>query len=318
MSAAYTYDELIQELDRLYDDGQHQAGLDLLLPLLDGFTDPVERRELLLWQVALAAQAGQLDLGVTTLAAALDEGHWYPPVWLTEEDDFAPLHGREGYERLVAVCTARVQQIEASIEPFRAEAVPSGEGPHPLLLALHGNESSAKGWVSKFRLAVTDGWLVALPQSSQVCGPDKYIWDDRDRAVAEVTGHFSELQDAYAIDAEQIVIGGFSMGAETALFLALTGQIPARGVIAVIPGGPYMADPDQWTALLQRVFPPEGLRVYLIAGLDDHFYAGAVRLAEILDEAGIACELVGIPEMGHDLPPNFRDNLKDALNFIMA
>ena len=37
--------------------------------------------------------------------------------------------------------------------------------------------------------AVSRGWLLGLPQSSQVAGPDMFVWDEREWAAREVQAH---------------------------------------------------------------------------------------------------------------------------------
>jgi predicted esterase len=186
-----------------------------------------------------------------------------------------------------------------------------------LLLAFHGNNRNAEGSVGFWRSAVSKGWLLALPQSSQVRGPDGYIWNDQDRAVREIQEHVAMLCGQYAIDPDRVVVAGFSLGGELAIWLAMSGTIQARGFIAVGPGGPYMNEPDKWVPLIEAS-QARGLRGYMIIGEQDVFcYEGTQALASMLQSRDVPCELEVHPNLGHDFPHDFQQNLPRALEFVL-
>ena len=95
------------------------------------------------------------------------------------------------------------------------------------------------------------GWLLAAAQSSQAGMTDQYIWDDQNTALREIAQHYATLRDEHDIDPSRVVLGGFSMGGETALRAALLGTMPARGFILLGPGGPTIDTPDEWLPLMR-------------------------------------------------------------------
>ena len=108
------------------------------------------------------------------------------------------------------------------------------------------------------------------------------------------------------------------MGAETGLRLALTGELPAAGVIAVATAGPRMASPDAWLPLIARA-RNRPLRVYLIVGaLDDDGRRATKhrRLADQLIGGGIQTRLEVLPALEHDYPSDFAPLIQRALAFI--
>lgn len=62
-----------------------------------------------------------------------------------------------------------------------------------------------------------------------------------------------------------------------------------------------------------------GTRATLIVGDQDQgCYPDTVRLAELLKNCDVPCELKVYPGMGHTNPPDFDTVLVEALNFITA
>ncbi|HML23303.1 MAG TPA: hypothetical protein PKD09_16735, partial [Aggregatilinea sp.] len=146
-------------------------------------------------------------------------------------------------------------------------------------------------------------------------GVNRYVWDDQERSDREVCAHFDALRGQYAVDPARIVVGGFSMGAETALRLALTGAIPARGFVAVAPGGVITRQPERWEPLIAQA-QGRGLRGYLVAGDRDPSYEPIATLAEMLTAGGVPCVFETIPGHGHTFPPGFAARLPDLLRDV--
>jgi acetyl esterase/lipase len=135
--------------------------------------------------------------------------------------------------------------------------------------------------------------------------------------VREIQEHYDALCRQHAVDPDRVVVAGFSMGGELAIWLALSGTIEARGFIAVGPGGPYMNEPDRWVPLIEAS-QGRGLRGYLVVGeLDVFCYEGTLALAELLKARGVPCQLEVHPNLGHDFPPEFQQSLARTLEFIL-
>jgi predicted esterase len=101
------------------------------------------------------------------------------------------------------------------------------------------------------------------------------------------------------------------------MWLALTGAIPALGFIAAGPAGPLLDDPD---AQAQLIFSAQelGLRGYIIVGEEDEIIpnAGIELFVDMLNEAGIPCDLETVPHAGHDYVPEFEDAILRALAYV--
>jgi dienelactone hydrolase len=190
--------------------------------------------------------------------------------------------------------------------------------PYPTLIALHGNNNSSQATIGFWEPAVRSGLLVSVPQSTQLgIRPQVFIWDDYDLAKRDVLKAFDALSAQGKVDAKRVILGGFSMGGQTAIRMALDGSLPAAGFIAV---GPWMGlDPN--LKYLQSGLAgakARGVRgVILIGEKDEGSIAGVRRLAELLTEHGIEHRLKIYPEMAHAYPPDFAAQIEEAVKFIL-
>jgi predicted esterase len=315
-----TFSDLETQLFQLYQSGEYAQVLALSTREASRF--PTQAWRVTYWRICMASLLGETTLALQLLEEALEAGFWYAEAQLREDPDLQPLQGLPRFEQLVEVCQKRHAEAQAQAVPVLLALQPEGGcqaglQPCPLLLALHGNNRNAEGSVGFWRSAVSKGWLLALPQSSQVRGPDGYVWNDRDWAVREIPEHYATLCEQYAIDPDRVVVAGFSLGGELAIWLAMSGTIQARGFIAVGPGGPYMNEPDKWVPLIEAS-QGSGLRGYLVVGEQDVFcYEGTQVLAALLKSRDIPCELEVHPNLGHDFPPEFQQSLTRALEFVL-
>jgi len=311
-----TFADLSAQMFRLYLDGQYAEAYDLVTREAPRFPERAPR--LYYWRVCLASVKGDTALALHLMDEAFAAGHWFSPFLLREDSDLKPLQGLPEFERGVEICQERLAAAQAQAVPQITTLRPAGPRPkaYPLLMALHGNQQNMWMAGDRWGPAVSRGWLLGLPQSSQVAGPDMFVWDDREWAVREVQAHFATLCEQYEVDRGRVVLGGFSAGAETAVLLALKGVIPARGVIAVGPGGPYTNEPEKWRPIVEAS-KNRDLRAYLIVGEEDVFrLKGTQALAEFLRSRGLPCGLEVHPGLAHDFPPAFEQSLLRALAFV--
>jgi dienelactone hydrolase len=118
-------------------------------------------------------------------------------------------------------------------------------------------------------------------------------------------------------DRARVVTAGISKGGEVAVWLALSGALPARGFIAIAPGGPRIDEPERLLPLVEAS-REQGIRGYLIVGDQDTFcYEPTLKLAAFLKQHDVAHELEVHPGAGHGFPPDFEQSLRRALEFII-
>jgi predicted esterase len=313
------FDTLYAHMFNLYQQGEYQQALDLMTREEPRFPDRLQ--DLRYARACMAGCLGQGDLVFELLGAALADGHWYGD-YLWEDADFDSVRETAEFKRLRALSKERLDVVLTTVHPELLTILPAEPRSAPLLIALHGNTSGIRWHQMYWRGAVSAGWLVALPQSSQLSGQDSegnlaFSWDDEATNTRELTAHFAALQAAYTPDMGRVVLGGFSRGAEAAIQVALTGQIPAHSVIAVCAGGPLSREPERWEPIIAQG-QGRGLHIHVImGGQDERFVPGTEKLVDMLHEAGISCELETHEEMGHDYPPDFADRLPERLAAVV-
>ena len=312
-----SFNGLLSQAYQLYQAGQYLQALDLVAQEAGRFPD--QAQQAYLWRICLASRTGKLSLATQLLREAVEAGYWYTSTQLHGDEDLKPLQGQPAFERLVAICRERQAAAQARALPCLTTLLPEGQPPanykYPLLIALHADNANLKNTLSFWKPAVSKGWLLALPQSSQVGGLEAFVWDDHDQAAREIAGHFAALCEQYPLNRERIVVSGFSMGGRLAAWLALKRVVPARGFVAV---GPYLSEVGDWVPLV-KVNQRRGLRGYVVVGEKDvACFEGAQTLARLLKAEGNPCELEIHSDLGHDFPPDFERSLDSALRFIIG
>ena len=233
---------------------------------------------------------------------------------------FQKLQGDPDFERIVVASQKAMKSDPSSSESVLLKYFPKDHSPNsPLLISLHGNQSLASDTVPFWKPAVSKGYVLAVPQSTQAMFKDAFAWDDLDKPFADVNASYIKLKEELPFNENHIVLAGHSMGGLIAIQIALTGLINVRGFIANGPALPFMDAEDE----LESLLPPareRGLRGFFIIGENDtDIFQDEVRaLAEKLKSAGIACELETVPGATHDYSPVYDAALLRALAFISA
>lgn len=314
-----TYEEMNAEAMRLY--GQQEFAQMLELLNREGDNYPERTVEILYLRSCMAVRVGQPDLALRILQEALDKGLWYGHAIMRDSPSWQSLQGLPEFERMVEICKVREDEARATSRPQLFILEPDGgclgEQSCSLVISLHGNGANGPQSIDGWRSVVSEGWLLAAPQSSQLVSLDSYIWDDQDTALREVAGHYATLKERYSINPDRVVITGFSMGGETALRVALSGTISVRGFILLGPGGSTINTPEAWLPLIERA-STRGLRGYILVGEQDEGipHNAICTLVEMLNGHGIPCELEMIPGARHEYPPDFAARVQRAIAYV--
>lgn len=275
---------------------------------------------LIYWlRAALLAELGRTDAALDALDAALEAGCRYRAEWLRDDLRLASLRGLARFDDVVDRAASRHARVQADARPALKALIPTTARPasgYPTLIALHGNNSNVAQTEPYWRSAAELGWLVALPQSSEVgTSPGAYTWNDRDRIHGELQEHRQALREESLIDDGAVVLAGFSMGALQALALVLTQRFMARGAFSV---GAYLPHIREFRPLIESG-SATGVRFYIVVGAKDASgYDGATQLATALERAGVDVMLDARTDLGHAYPPDMDETLRRALMFIGA
>ena len=307
-----SFDDFTTHVFQLYEADDYSEAFDYVTREAGRFPEQAHRTTF--WRACLAGCLGQTETAIHLLKDWSAAGYWMAEKRMRDEPDLQSLNGLPEYEAIVAVCRERHRAAAAQGTPKLVTFLPEQQAQsYPLLIALHGNNDNAKDTVPHWHSAVAQGWILAVPQSSQITMPDGYVWNDRERATHEIQEHYAVLTQEYPINAEKVIIGGFSMGAGYSIRLPMSGAIPASGFIAV---GPYIPDVDTLMPFVEAS-KARGLRGVIIIGEQDKdCYDTSLKVAEMLNTHDIPCKLEVYPNMGHEFPPDFEQKLREAIVFI--
>jgi hypothetical protein len=300
---------------------------DLSTGVLEGFTDetfdeakrlverhgsrfPEERWHIDYWLMILSALVGEGNEANFILQQAVDSGLWWPERYLDQEELKPYLD-----QSLVATCYQRRDAALARSKPTLTVHRPLGKDDQaPLLFVFHRNHSSVSRDGENWRPALEIGWGLALPQSSQMVGPNTHVWDDRDKALAEIELHAQALRRKPSFDLDRVVTGGYVTGANLAIRTALTSTLGAAGFIAL---SPFIPDLEATFLPLLRQRDPASLRgVITIGERDSRCYPGALELVEHMRAAGVAVDFRVYPDFSQGYPPDFDSLLPEAMSYI--
>ncbi|HNB51547.1 MAG TPA: hypothetical protein PK530_06370 [Anaerolineales bacterium] len=313
-----TYQELNDAVMAHYPKGEFSQALEILNAAVGQF--PEHRTDADYLRSCLAVRVNELPLAYQILDALYADRIWISETIFRDSPSYAPLQGQPEFEQRVRAHAELRARMGAST-PAQLDVLPPAKEsvPTPTIFHLHGNGSHPSVELPNWQFAANKGWLVAAPTAQDVFwAGGNAVWPSHASAETQIAGHFSTLQKDYAIDPTQIILTGFSMGGDVAMAQTLTGNlIPARGFIAVAPGGPMVDDPESYLPLIEGA-RGRGLRGVIMASSGDPAIdlEKIARLAQFLNEGEIPCRLVFYSDEGHTYPEDFPKRLKSALAFI--
>jgi predicted alpha/beta hydrolase family esterase len=267
------------------------------------------------YRMCAAARLNDMALLRQIVDNALAQGLWYSEHVLRISPSFQPLQGQPAFEKLVqANVERRAEQSISEEKPPPLIFTPAQPPPYPTLFVVHGNNSSAQEEAASWQPAVEQGWLLGMPESSQVIWHGRYVWDNYDIAKRDILNDYATICAKYAVD-NNIVVGGFSLGAQTVLRMLLEGALPGQGFVF---NAPYIPSLEEWEARIAAATVPEGLRGYIVANEEDPTCTvdSIQTLVKKLEAHGVVCKLETIAEPGHFYPDDFAAHLARGLDFI--
>jgi poly(3-hydroxybutyrate) depolymerase len=260
--------------------------------------------------MSLAVGLGRIDHALEAFAEAVAAGCRYPEPMLHEWPAIGPLHDLVEFERLAHIAALRYDAELGASHPACIVERPDVVAPVaglPLLVVLHGNNSTAERTMPFWRSATERGWLVAGLGSAEIAlTRGLFVWNDGERAQRDVIAAVERLVHEQRVDQRRIVLAGYSAGALRALQIAYGGPLHAIGVIAVAPWLPL----PEVEALVAATPVPTFIAV---GDRDKGGYEGSRALAA---RVGDRVRLEVLPGQGHEYPPDVRAVIGDALAFI--
>jgi len=303
------YWELLRKVDRLYQAGQYREVIDLLEDKHTEF--PYGKAALAYSRICAAAKLGQYDLSIELIRDILDEGGWYSEIVLRQSPSLQPLQEIPEFQTLLNISVERAKQ--AMKEEHDITIIPDNTSPpYPLMLALHAGSGFIKEEFESWKTIVDQGYILGMPRSTNLfwSGRDSAYWPDHETASNQIKTYVNKLKQENSLDLERTIVGGLSSGAELAIWLVISGEIPASGFIVVAPGGQWMNELEKWQPLIQST-KKRNLRGMIILGEEDQAvpHESIKKLVKMLNDGGIPCQFIEYPNLGHWYPPDFADIL---------
>jgi predicted esterase len=274
------------------------------LPYADAARDLFPGKgEVPFWLACIHSRLGETSAAVAALRAGLEQGHYWPRDWLLDDDDLESLRGRADFLEVVresARAEAAAAAAPARLDPVVLPASSASgrpQAPRAVVLALHGWGQDADEFALHWDATAAAGFMVVVARSSLQPCPGFFVWDDRERALADVAAQLEAVWD----HAAPLALAGFSQGGGVAVDLAVAGlPAPACCVLAISTGLDDVAWPPPPGSLSAAV--SRGLRARLVAGDGDDALEDMRRLARVLAEAGLDGRLTVLPGMSHEVP----------------
>lgn len=305
------FSDLTRDVNSVYEQAPEQA-LALITEFGPGF--PPQLGYTYLLRASLTSRLGRAEDAIQILRDAAGAGIRYPARLLQNSRGLAPLGARTDFQELVSRFDRAYQEAIAASGPTIILETPSERprGPgYPVLVVLHGNNSTAELEVAAWRSVVSAGWLLVMPTSGLPSWtPGLRLWDDREKAHREANGAIAFALE-HGGDPTRLVLGGFSAGGLRAIELAVDQTVASRGVITVAA---YLTD-----ALVAELPAPEPTRAaYLVIGDGDTSAPSHDVLARRLEDSGARCRLDLRSGLSHAYPANMTDTLRTAMRWIEA
>ena len=299
----------------LIEDGRLDTALGVALKVEEHYP---AKGEVPFWLACIHGRAGRAGEGLAALRGGLARGLWWPDEWLLDDDDLVPLRRSPDFAGLVEA--SRANQDEAGDEFVAESMVLAPERERTAVgavLALHGWGGDAVAFSRAWWAAADAGYVVVVPESSQMPSPGFFVWTDREAALADIEAVWSASEADHGLAGLPLVIAGFSQGGGLAVELALDGRpAAAAAFLALSAGTPEDVTPEPGAAALAA---DRGLRGRLIVGeRDEHAVPQARELARRLGEAGLDCPLTLEPGLAHELPRDLGARLPDLLGALLG
>ena len=278
---------------------------------------PAAKSLLTRWCIGLFAQMGQEERALAALEDAISGGDYFREEKLRHDADLQALRHSSRFRSLSKQSGTLYEEHRQQVRPDLRVLTPQTPPPWPILIALHENMGNTAVSEPYWHTAVDEGWLVVLPQSSQLgWATCHYVWDNLEIALAQIQSQYAQLQQDYALQlqTDKLVVAGYGQGGYVAQ--KLLEQQPARGAILV--EGWSLDAFLQMHRFLNRSTRP---RYYLLAGQNipeqifDH-YEEAQKLSRQFARMGFLCRVEGWTEKTMGLPTEFDKLLGRALQFF--
>jgi dienelactone hydrolase len=306
-----TFQELTDELMRLYPQGRYEEAFTLVEQNADRF--PAQSARTTFWKMCLLSLCGRADDVISVFRQGLESGLWWSEVQF-QDTDLDAVRDLPEFKRLVVASQKKYEEVRNHIGPVHDVLLPDppSSSKYPLLVAVHGRNGNKDSHTEYWEMARRKGWLVLLAQSTQPLTSSSYCWDDPAQGLSDLLSYHDDVFQKYQIDPQRVIIAGFSQGSGMAIYAALSEKMNARGFIGVAS---FLNDPNSLKPLPRDA---QRVRGYFITGEKDQTLENVKAIRKVLKENNIQFTEEVHPDLGHEFPPDFGKSFDKAINFIFT
>ena len=306
---------LRNKLFALYYEKKYKEALKVAEIAYENYKDKII--ETTFWLACFNSLLKKKDKTIKILNNALDNGIWWSPQLMISESDFDFIKKYKEFKEILERCRVFFEKAQSKAKPkcllFHPEDFNSKKE-NKLFIAIHFRGSNAEEFEEYFKKSVLKrGYMLAVPQSSQIFTLNKFCWDNREIAKKEISNHYNEINNKYRLDEKETIIAGASQGGGLSLELALgENELHIKKFISIIPG---IVDVSSYIPLLKSGVS-KNIKGFIITGEKDFYFQKVKELYEEAQKLKLQCKFVSIKGMGHNIPENFEDYLNEALDFL--
>lgn len=310
-----SYEEMRKYIGELYQQQKYEEGIRILKAALDEYPDHLMANTYNL--ALLHMQLSQFEQGAQALLLGIERGIFYSK-YAFDGELWAPLRESDAFKKFEERNEARRSEAQKNAKPERVVLEPkefSSSIKYPLFIALHGGGGNIaefkENWTS---LRLTEKFITVYLQSSQVVAMDGFSWsEDIELTKKEIGAAYREVIQDYAVDTDNVLIGGFSSGGEAALEVVLNDTVPVRGFIVLCPPRPSGFSGENIKNAKIR-----GIRGALLTTEMDLRLPEQQKMAETLKAADLPLQFVVSPDIGHWFPDDMDKKIDAAIEFILG
>ncbi|MBO1579456.1 alpha/beta hydrolase [Bacillus sp. XF8] len=266
------------------------------------------------FRYALASASGLEKEALHIMKEAIVENKfWYTYEYLITDDDLKSLHRYEEFHQMIRLCKER-EEVAKKSEQADLKIIQGNNGiDNNLLIALHGDQENMKIAEPYWQSVASQGYLLALPQSSQIQFSEGYVWDNVEKGSRELKEHYESIITNNHGELDYTIIGGFSAGARVSLHAILNKNITVKGFIFVAP---WLPEVEEWEDLLNTL-RDKGVKGYIVCGnQDEDCFECTQKFVALLEKKNIEYKYKVIENLNHDYPENFEEILQEAVRYI--
>ncbi len=181
---------------------------------------------------------------------------------------------------------------------------------YPLLMVFHGGVGSIQSVNHYWQAPIlNENYIVAYVQGRNFKCSSKRRFGQNGKT--DIKNIFNKIREDYLIDTSKVILGGPSAGGMVSIDLAINNHISVQGLILAFPVKPREFGADEiYTAGLN------GLRVSMICGENDWAIERQKEMSVIFDKMAVANKIVIFPDIGHEYPDDFSNQIKKSIDYI--